>query len=327
MSPLRFGLFAVCMGVSSMGWAQSKGEFRGERGVIRVQGFSSTSVDVVSGEVILTGGAGPVSVEDTGSGMTLTGRAMTCVLHKSDAGIYTIDRADVTKEGKVVMDSKIAQASEIARLKKEGKPLPAPAKVATLTTLVSEVITYRVVEGESVLTFPSALTIDSHSAGTFTRKSKTQTAEIPFTQQSSLKGTQGRVTFVLDQSTPRKVEVQPRRFHVEGPVRFAVTREETPPGIDGAAPVKQVQNFEATGATFDGDYDASPDPTITLGGNVEASGNGTGFDGKINCDVATVILDTQSFGEFVVKKYQFTGDPAKSQIHIPPTAKKAGGSR
>ena len=313
-------IFSVLTANAIGGQAPGSGELRSPGGVIRLKNFSRISSDLEKGETVLTGVGNPVSIDDTGTGLTLTAQSMSCTLHQNAKGEYVIDHATLSGDAHVVMDSRIAAQTKAIRAKLAKSPATENAPNSSVVHLDSDTVEYEAEKDETVLTFPKPVAYAESVEGKTTKVQAGKPIDVSFTQETHARGSNGRFT-VASPVDPSNRELKPRTGHLGGPVKFNVHRVETPITLNGTAIAPTETKIDGVGDRLDADFLKSGEPTVTLEGNVRVDGDGTGFSGTVTGTRAILTLDRQSLRP---KSYDFLGTPAKTVIK---TLKTTGGSR
>ncbi|AIE85590.1 hypothetical protein [Fimbriimonas ginsengisoli] len=285
-------------------------EVEGVAGTIRMRNFTRSHVDAISGETIMTGVGNPVVVEDTGTGLTLIAKSMSCRLKQNDKGEYVVQQATLADGAQVLIDSSVAAKSATERAKRENKPAPAAPKETTKTRIDSDSIVYVLNEQEGVMTFPKPVEYSGTSDGRATKTQDNIKVEVPFTQLTKASGSKGRFTIHVPLSAGDPVEA--RTGHLDGLVKFSLVRSETPAPKAGVPVPPEVTTVNGVGDSFDADFVKEGDPTLTLTGNVKLDGAGKAFKGSVTGTQAIFTLDRLTRQ---VTGYEFVGQPATTRIN------------
>gem|GEM_PF-3672250 len=306
---------------------QDPGTFnlRGPNGWVRLRGFTNVNVNLEEGVPSVATAAGPsVILEDTGSGLTLIGKAMSVTMTRNARGETIIQSATVADGATAVIDTAVAAQARKETAQRNNKPAPADPREVTRGRLESERFTYaRSPEGEGVLTIPADMSYTSTTDGTLTRVTKAtekepeRRTEVAFNQLLKLNGKTARLTLSVPETPDIPVDIRTGR--VEGPVTFNLVRSERSP--DPAKP-GELRN-EATNVTgksdlFLANFLGAEDPTLTAEGNVVVDGETQAFIGRVTGARAVITLDRTTRQP---KNYNFSGQPAVTRVN-----QKAGGN-
>lgn len=284
-------------------------ELQNPPGVIRIERYATVSSDIETGEILVEGNGGLVSVEDTVKGMILTAPTMSCKILKDAKGASAVMKANMSGGSTVTFDSDIADRTAAEYAKSKGlKPDPKPSKAKDV--IKSQSIDY-VRDGlNATLTF----------ANPFTWQSATSGAEPAFKQDSLTEGNMGVIKFAWGAADLPTPQFFPQSVHIAGDVHFHTERVETPP-----APAKvKLTKYDATGQTFDALFDQSSPPkesTVTLAGDVNFTRETNAGPDKFK---ASKVIMTLKPGQLVPVRYQAFGNLAAARIKTPD---KKGGDK
>jgi hypothetical protein len=291
-------------------------ELAGDRGMIRLRNFSRLTSDLVAGTMDISGSGGPLSIEDTGTGVRLVAKEIQCHLVRTPKGNWAIGQAALKGAVRVEMDSSFA----VHEKTRNGIPAPKPSSI-TKIHLNSEKMDYKADAAEATLTFVLPVQMADEEQGPEAKVIDKQSVNGHFTQNTDVSGTSGvfRVGSPFD-ALPN--EIFPRFGHLEGPVDFAINRVWSPSmpdtlgtGLQGLAPA-DTTHITGSGRQFDADFLGNADPTLTLAGNVKVEATGTSFTGSVSGDRGVIRLEPRTYR---VKGYEFTGNPSKTIMNrIPP---------
>lgn len=311
-------LWALGMAVVTLrqGVLSGNAELASDRGVIRLRNFSRLTSDLLGGTMDISGSGGPLSIEDTGSGVSLIANAIECHLVRTPKGNWAIGHAKLEGAVRVEMDSSVAATAKSRNAM--GAPEP---KSLTKVRLQSEKMDYRADAAEATLTFVLPVHMADEEQGTEAKVIDKKPFTGHFTQNTDVSGTSGvfRIGSPFDALTN---QVLPRFGHLEGPVDFAINRVWSPTlpdtlssGPQGPIPV-DTTHIVGSGRQFDADFLGKGDPTLILTGNVKVEGTGTSFTGSVSGDKGVITLEPRTYR---VKGYEFTGNPSKTVVNrIPP---------
>jgi hypothetical protein len=287
--------------------------FRAETGWIYVRNYSTLTGNV-EGNTTITGAGGPMVIEDTGRGLTITGKAMQIILRTNPDRTTSVDSVTVADGGQVVFDSEVAYrtAVEVATAQ---RPAPEKPNEISRTQLESDTILYRREGDAGVLTMPQASTMIMDSRGDVVRVAEGKTTRSPFTQNLQVKGTKARFTIALDATGQLG---SPRTGRIDGPVTFRLVRNEQ------VADEKQpngtrmdLTDFTGRADLMEADLDGPAEPALTATGNVHVEGQARGLPAEVSGAKAVVTLDKT----FKPVRYDFSGTPATTRVQF----KKDGG--
>lgn len=281
-------------------------EFRTRTGVIRVYDYATMASDPTTGETTVTGAAGPMTMVDTGNGLTLRGLRMSLVIQTLADNTRLLRRANLGSQAQATLDSELAFNTALAIT--PGTPKP---DVFTKTVVDSDVMTYVAGETAGVLTLMSASQIVTDSKGYAVATKGTQIIRTPFTQHVVVVGKSAQIDLVSNGRTPNP---SIKTAHLSGPVEFTLDRTESPVG--GQVSLTKVKGI---GDNLDADLGAEA-PSITLSGNVKVDGSGPGLGGRVEGSKAVVFLDA----DLKPSRYEFVGKPATTTVQMA-EPKKGGG--
>lgn len=283
--------------------------FTTETGTLIVRNYATTTLDT-GGSTVVKGSGNPMTVEETGQGLLLTGKSMQVTIGTLPNGASVLEQARVSGGGQVVLDGEAAYRGALARAK-EGSPLVKPLSF-TRTQIDSNEFAYARDGKEGLLILPEAATIVSESKGTLIRDEKGEKVSIPFTQSLRLSGTQAQVSLLVDEKG--KI-ADLRTAHLEGPVPFKLMRSES---ITRPLPKVEVTDIDGKCDQFDANFASSEEPTLTASGNVQIKGVSRGTPVEITGSKAVITLDKDR----KPTRYFFVGTPTVTRIQP-----SKGGSR
>lgn len=277
------GLIAasVALGAQSSGSA----ELRTPTGVVRLKGFQSFSIE--PGNETSAKASGPaVSLEDTSSGLKLTGKTMTVRYRQLKGGFSEIISATVSGSVDVIMTSVgKADASK------------------TTTQIATEKVEYSVINGIGTLVIPGHLTVDTVTKGKGT-KAGPNDQKIPttFTQVSKLTASSSNITFI----PPAKKGEQPtpQKAILEGPVDADTVRTEVAQGAT------EISHYVGHSDHVVADFSDAEVPTVTCDGNVSLVGDTIG---TVTGTQLVVTLDPATYKPI---KFLFSGQPTTTRIKV-----------
>lgn len=270
-------------------------EFRGDKGTVRLTGFADLSIDIPTGKTIARAEGTNLKVEDTGSGLTLTGKSMTITLRRTKAGETVVESAEVAGDARATIDSTVAYASQVAFAQRKGQPVPARPSEATQSTISSERMTYTLEGSEGILVVPTALAYTGNTVGT---------GERGFTQKMRAEGAAARITVTAPEGERKGA---PRTARIEGPVQFFLDRNETKDGKP------EVSNVRGRADLFVADFVTPKEPELTATGNVKVEGDFNGMPGTATGTQAVITLDRASYQP---TRFRIIGSPVSTKVTI-----------
>jgi len=280
-------------------------ELQSQPGLIRVKGYSTFSSDLETGETLVEGNGGLVTVEDTGKGMTLTAPTMSCKILKDAKGISAVMKANMSGGSNVTFDSEIADRTAAEYAKSKGYTAD-PKGSKAKDVIKSQSIDY-VRDGlDATLTFANPFNWQNATLGV-------DPSRMTYKQDTLTEGNYGVVKFAWGTSDLTTPQFSPQSVHIAGNVHFHTERLETPT----APALPKLTKYDATGKTFDAIFEQANTPggsTITLAEDVKltrevAAGTDT-YTG-------TKVVITLKPGQLVPVRYEAFGDLARANIKTP----------
>lgn len=305
------GLFGLTLLLSLAGAARFQGEdastgsVTSPHGKISWRGLRGT-VNLREGTIVLTGSSPKgVFIEDTGSGMTLIARSMSCTLVRS-GNTYSMQQATLAEAAQALLDNSKAQG------RKPGDPI-------VRSQIESDQLIYTAAGEEGTLTMPKPVQMTTTVDGKGVEKQNGQKVPYTFQQLAKSNGRSGRVVAFI----PAKSTQEPalRTAHFDGPVRFSSVRTATYTNT----PTPRVTTLNGVGDVLDADFLGENVGTVTLSGSIKIDVEDQGAKLSQTGEKAVVTLDktTQE-----VTGFDMSGTPATLTVpkqNIPSAPRKNGG--
>jgi hypothetical protein len=280
-------------------------KYMGEKGWIYVRNYEIIR-STQTGNVVITGEGRPIEIQDTGNGMTITGRNVRIVLEPGQDGTMVLKEATVSGGARAIYDSDLyyRTAVEMATTLRPAPPKPIET---SLVTLDSENMVFARQGDEGVLTFPQATKVVVDTKGSQVRDN----APTTYTQTLNIDGSKGRFTVLMSpESASGNQFVSPRTGRLDGPVTIHLVRNES---VASTPDLPRVERTDLTGTTDLVEFDLNTEtPNMTFTGNVHIRGQAQGLPGEVRGDKGVINIDRT----FKVTSYEFTGNPTKTRVKV-----------
>jgi hypothetical protein len=334
-------VFATCSS------PQSGHAVLGDHGQIHIDNFSAASSDG-PGNIHYSGTGSPVVVENTDLGLRMQATSVDCTVSTNAVGKTVLSTATLDGAAQIWLDTAQSDAAKVAAASREGRPAPPASNEISKIHLASPHIDYAADATGGVATCLRAVDYTDDVDGHAATVEPGQAVPVRYAETIHVTGT-GAVLALLEPISDAAPKIKPKTLHIDGPTQLDLTRNETRtpapaapsqvvprprvpaaklrskrPAAKGALPVvpphvapespistTTVTVLHGVGDRFDADFVAPPLPTMVLTGNVSIDGTGSTLRGRTYADKAIVFLVP---GTQEPKSYQFTGQPAVSQI-------------
>lgn len=280
-------------------------KYMGEKGWIYVRNYEIIRSNQ-AGNVVITGEGRPIEIQDTGNGMTITGRNVRVVLEPAPNGTMILKEATVSGSARAVYDSELHYRTAV-EMATTSRPAPVKPTETSNVTLDSENMVFNRAGDEGVLTFPQAAKLQVDTKGTQVRDN----APTSYTQTLNIDGSKGRFTVLMSPAGDSTNQfVSPRTGRLDGPVTIHLVRNET---VASTPDLPRVERTDLTGTTDLVEFDLNTNtPNMTFTGNVHIRGQAQGLPGEVRGDKGVINIDRT----FKVTSYEFSGNPTKTRVKV-----------
>ena len=266
-----------------------------------LQNFDTFSATLENHGIAFQGTGKPLRIATKASGLTVTGAQANGSAQRGPTQAYFLKDLTVTGNTILNLDTAAAHQYAIDQATATGAPKPPASPDNQTTKVTTDTLHFTGDAANGRADFPSAVVIDSQSAGT--RVSSQSTTD--FTRILHLTGSSGFLTLAV---APTNGKNPLKTGELKGPVTFSIHNED------------KTANSPAEVTTIDGKADSlkfdlvTQPGTITLSGNVTMNGKGPTATGDINADNVVVTLDAN----MQPTKVEITGSPATTRLHQEP---------